>query len=214
MELIGRKFIARINLPENTESGIVIPFTDFRKKEDKADVLVGEVEDVGPGCQWVVRGQKVAFLRFDYGTQSADVGKNRLIVDEEKDVLILGEDKAAPGIVAVNIIEEDDKNIIVPEWVKMNNELPVLLGQVIASGWKCTSECFKMCRKEHVAVGDIVFFRRLPDQQYRLGEHTIIFSNVCRHCKDHARIDRAADIILAKMEEVVLPRMLEEELVA
>lgn len=189
-----------IRLPEN-DSGIILPFSDPRHYDDKPDVYVGSVLETGPECQWVTKGKKIAFQRFDYGSQSADVGEG-FVLAHEKDVLVLGEDEAAPGVVAVNVIEEDSKNgIEIPDWVKMNNEAPTMIGQVVASGWKCTEECKNGCSKEHVNPQEIIIFRRLPEQQFRLGHHMVIFNNTCRHCRDHVKTECAADIILAKMEE-------------
>lgn len=165
------------------------------------------VVNVGSACEWVSVGKKIAFQRFDYGSQSADMGEG-FVLAHEKDVLILGEDEAAPGIVAVNVIEEE-AGIAIPDWVKASHESTTLIGQVVASGWRCSEECKNGCTKEHVSPKDIIVFRRLADQQFRLGEHMIIFNNTCRHCRDHVKQDCAADIILARMEEVVIPRMME-----
>lgn len=186
---------------------MILPF----KKKQQADVLVGKVEEVADDCQWVRPGIKVAFQRFDYGSQSADIGEDCLIVDEVKDVLILGEHEAAPGIVAVNVIEEKSM-LEIPDWVKESHLGPTMFGQVIASGWRCQPGCKNrdndyVCPKEHVEIDDIIWFRRLPDRQFRLGEHTIIFDNLCKHCRDHVKMDCAADIILAKMEQVTIPKL-------
>lgn len=207
MQLFGPHFVADVRVPENASSNLILPSTDWRNRDDKPDVYVGKVEQVGDGCQWVKEGNKVAFLRWDYTSQSIDVGEGKLLV-HEKDVMILGETETAPGIVAINVLEKDS-GIQIPDWVKMNNEASTLIGQVIASGWQCTEDCMEYgCRKEHVAVNDIVVFRRIPEVQYRLGSNTIIFDNRCRHCRDHAKMDCPADIILAKFEEVVVPKML------
>jgi hypothetical protein len=206
--LTGRKFIARLEVEKTSD--LILPSTDPRRLETKPDVYVGTVEETGPRCEWVTQGQKVAFLRFEYGSQSADIGENRVVVDEQKDVMILGDSEAAPGIVAVNVIEKE-AGLEIPEWVKMNNEGHTLFGQVVASGWACTPLCIDKwrCTKQHVNVDDLIWFRRLPDIQYRLGEHTIIFDNLCRHCRDHAKMDCPGDVVLARMDEVVVPRMME-----
>lgn len=149
----------------------------------------------------------MAFMRWDYSVQSIPLESGRLAV-QEKDVLVLGEHEAAPGIVAVNIIEQEDK-IEIPDWVKYQHEPNVLFGQVVASGWVCDEACGNKfaCSKEHANVGDMVFFRRLPEYQYMLGQHTVIFDTTCRHCKEHARVWHAADVILARLDQVIIPKL-------
>lgn len=203
MKLYGTHFIADIGLPENTPSGLLRVTQDPRKTEQPPDVYVGLIKEVGNGCTMVKVGDKVSFIRWTYGQEDLD---DKTILAQEKDILILGEDKAAPGIVAVNVIEKEG-NIELPAWVKDENQSMTVVGQVVASGWQCTEKCDKNCVKEHVSPGDIVVFRRMPDEQYRLGSHTIIFDNVCRHCKNHLNVEVTKDVILAKLSEAGVPQL-------
>jgi len=143
----------------------------------------------------VLVGDKVAFYRWDYGQVDLDEAR---IIASEKDVLFKNDNKAMPGIVAVNIIIRTH-DIEIPTWVQMNNEEKILFGQVVASGWECTEACSKPCRSAHLAIEDFIFFRNIPDALYHVGQHTIVFDNICHRCYQHVGIRHANDMVLMKL---------------
>lgn len=158
-QLDGDFLIVNIALPENL-GGLAVVNRDPRKAQSKPDVYVGVVGSIGPECELVEVGDKIVFERWEYSQH--DVDEERVLI-REVDVLILKNEQPAPGIVAMQILDEDVKtDLVVPDTVA----IPILkywFGRVVATG------------SNAVEIGQFVWARKMDSYQYRRAQHTVIF---------------------------------------
>ncbi len=158
-QIDGDFLIVNIALPENL-GGLAVVNRDPRKTDYRPDVYVGVVEKIGPECELVGVGDKIVFERWEYSQH--DVDEERVMI-REVDVLILKDEAPAPGIVAIQVLDEDVKtDLIVPD-TAYKKDLKYWFGRVMASG------------TDEVAVGQFVWARKMDSYQYRRAQHTVIF---------------------------------------
>lgn len=158
--LDGDHLIVNIVLPENSPAGLFVVNRDPRKADYKPDAYVGVVEAVGPDCGLVAVGDKIVFERWQYSQHDAD--EERIMI-REVDVLILRDEKPAPGIIAIQVLDEEIKStVIVPDTVQPTPS-KYWFGRVTATG------------SDEVKVGQFVWANKMDSYQYRLAKHTVVF---------------------------------------
>lgn len=162
-QIDGDHVICNIALPENTPVGLSVVVRDPRKAEYKPDAYVGVVEDVGPDCTLVAVGDKIVFERWEYSQHNID--EQRILI-REVDILILNEEKPAPGIVAIQVLDEEIKtDLIVPDTASAP-ALKYWFGRVSATG------------SDQVEVGQFLWANKMDSYQYRIAKHTIVFRDM------------------------------------
>lgn len=159
-QLDGDYLIVNLALPENSPGGLAVVERDPRKAEYKPDAYVGIVEQVGPDCTLVEVGDKIVFERWEYSQH--DIDEERILI-REVDILILKDEKPAPGIIAIQVLDEEIKSdIIVPDTARAP-ESKYWFGRVSATG------------SGQAEVGQFVWARKMDSYQYRLAKHTVVF---------------------------------------
>ncbi len=164
-KLYGDHFICNVALDENLPGGLVNVSRDPRKQKYKPDTYVARVERVSPDCKMVRPGDKVVIERFDW--LQYDLDEERLIA-REVDVVILGDDKPAPGIAVLLELTEVEKvqvKIYVPDSTIQTEkrERNYIHGQVIHSA------------VTDLKVGNLVWMYKKDRDQWRLGRSLVIF---------------------------------------
>ena len=170
-QLYGDHFICNISLDENLPGGLIGVNRDPRKQKHKPDTYVARVERVSSSCKLVKPGEKIVIERFDW--LQYDLDEERIIA-RETDVVILGDDKPAPGIAVLGEltkIEEVNSLLYIPDASIQTEkqERNYIYGQVIHSAVPAgkTYDALK--------VGDFVWMYKRDRDQWRLGKTLIIF---------------------------------------
>ena len=166
MKLAGKHLIVNIALPENDPStGLTLLYRDPRKQRRKPDAFIGIVEDVGPGCALVKSGDKIVVERWDYG--QSDLDDERLIV-KERDVLVLGSNEPAPGVIAVLLEDQKPKvQLTLPDRIKPW-ECRYFFGKLLAP------DVFYLPDDEVIKENDYVWIMKLDHDQFMLGENCLV----------------------------------------
>ncbi len=160
--LTGRKFLANIAQPENFPSGLININPDPRKQKKKPDVFVGIVEEVGSGCIFVKPGQKVSFRRWEW--EQFNVDDERIIADET-DLIIIGDNEPAPGIIVLDLIDHLPKTgLSLPDTIRPE-KTRTYKGEIVAfSSYLIGHEL-----KDLIDVGKILVFERSDSKQWTYG---------------------------------------------
>lgn len=188
--LTGRHFLVNIALEENSPGGIFMINRDPRKQPRKPDVYVGVVEEVGPDCFLVKPGDKVSFKRWEW--QQYDIDDERLVA-REKDLVILGGEIPAPGMIVVKLIEPKVKTSLALPDTMRRPSTPTLKGEVLAlSPWSLGY------MKGKVEVGQVLIFQKSRDDQWRYpdGRMVLKVSNYFEICAVAEKCPVCGDIHL------------------
>lgn len=173
LTLLGRHFLVNIARPEKTPDGVAIIQRDPRKDRLKADCYVGVVEEVGTQCTLVKPGMRIVFERWEW--QQMNVDDERLIA-REKDVMIIGENTPAPGIMILELMDvgTPKTNIVLPQTLRPE-EKPYYHGKVVATS----------ANQYYGLVGEEIFVEKYDSGQFRDGQGRLIF-----------RTDRVAFVLM------------------
>lgn len=157
----GHRFIANFEKPNAGKSELSLPSLDPRKQRFKPDAYPVVVEEVGSLCQLVAPGDTIVIERWEY--EQMDV-RDGCIVCHERDVLICANSQPAPGVIVVELIDQDTPKfgLVMPSKYKLKTR-PILHGKVSHSS-----------AYEH-PVGREIYFEKGEKNQYRLGTDKIIF---------------------------------------
>jgi len=163
--LYGDHFICNIALADNSPGGIIATERDPRKFKRKPDTYVGRVERISPDCRMVRPGNRIVIERFDW--LQYDLDEERLIA-REVDVVILEDDKPAPGIAVlqeVTDIEKSQPKLYIPDasFETEKREKGYLHGEIIHSS------------VDELKIGNLIWMYKRDRDQWRLGQSLVIF---------------------------------------
>jgi co-chaperonin GroES (HSP10) len=161
--------IVNIELPENV-GGLKVINRDPRKQARKPDAYVGDVVECGPRCKYVKVGDKVVFQRWQYSQFDVD---DAHIALREVDLLTINQ-QCAPNYIAVQIYDPfRTTKVILPDEVKHSmDQSKVLFGKVISVGQEQKNKETADVREE-----DFIWFYRMTDDQFRIGNNTVVIRN-------------------------------------
>lgn len=173
IELTGDHFLLNIFLSEHSSPGIINLIRDPRKLDIQPDTYTGTIEEVSKECKLVKVGDVVVIERWQYGQWDYD---DQRIVAREVDLLILKEEKAAPGVTAIQIVEAKKTDLVLPDGVRSLEESKFYFGRVQSTAL----DSVELDGAPSLGEGDFVFIQK-GEYQYRRGEHTVVFR--CRRDK-------------------------------
>ncbi len=188
---IGEHFVVNIS-QEPQKTGIALLSSDPRQWRQKPDAYSGIVEEVGPRCESIEKGDRVLIERWTY--KQFDLDDERLIAkehqvliyqkalklkpgnaDSNKNVYAVkyGPETPTLGVVVLQLSKTDmtkDKtasNLIVPDDVRRAAEKKrrIYMGKVLMSASK------------DAKVGELLWVEKRERYQYRTPDGRLIFIN-------------------------------------
>ena len=150
--LAGRQFIVDINLPSETQNGLVLPLRDPSKQDVKPDAYPGTVVEVGLQCKLVWPGDKVVVERWEYSQYMMGDG---LMVAREDDLLVLDREIPAPNVIVMHVLPEKTK-VLLPEGRALNEDRKYWFGQVISSAYYILDAEGDL----EIKAGDFIYVRK------------------------------------------------------
>lgn len=174
--LYGEHFVVNIS-QEQKKAGLTLFSSDPRKWREKPDAYPGVVEETGPYCVYVEKGDRVLVERWVY--KQFDFDEERLIAKENQVLLFqkkiainkFGPETPTNGVVVLQLAKSELKTpLIVPERVRRAQEKKrqVYMGKVLMSASK------------EAKVDEIIWVEKRERYQYRTPDGRLIFIN----CQD------------------------------
>lgn len=156
--LLGDHFIANVLKAAPTQQ-LTILDKDPRNQRFKPDAFPVVVEEIGPKCELVQAGDTIVIERWQWAQHS--IGEGRFVA-REAEVLVCNNSVPAPGVIVVDVIDEEKKplGLALPQTAKpaprkyIHGRIDRSSHYKFKSGWE-------------------IWFERHDQGQYRFGEKVI-----------------------------------------